>query len=136
MKKIDHDQVLVITSLISILFITFHFASDVLRAHPGNPEGGGSTLVAIPIIVVWLYGTLMLAGRRSGNIIMLIGGVIAAGMPVVHTHWDAGFFTGQLARSAPGDFIFVWTLHVLALTGLFSIIVAVQALVTGGTKAQ
>jgi hypothetical protein len=136
MKKIDPnpDNVLVITSLISILFVTVHFASDVLRARPGNNEAGGSTLVAIPIVVVWLYGTLMLAGRKSGNIIMLIGGVIAAGMPVIHTHWPAGFFTGQLARSAPGDFIFVLTLHILAVTGLFSIIVAVQALMTSRAK--
>jgi hypothetical protein len=134
MKK--SDLVLVITSLISIVFVTFHFASDVLRAHPGNNEGGGSTLVAVPIVVVWLYGTLLLAGRKSGNIIMLIGGVIALGMPIIHVNGPTGFFTGQLARSAPGDFIFVWTLHVLAVTGLFSMVLAVQALVSGTAKSQ
>ena len=132
MKKID--LVLVITSLISIVFVTFHFASDVLRAHPGNPEASGSTLVAVTIIVVWLYGTLMLAGRKSANIIMLIGGLIALGMPIIHVNGSSGFFTGHLARSESGDFIFVWTLHVLAVTGLFSLILAVQALLTSGSQ--
>ena len=134
MKK--NDLILVIMSLISIVFVTIHFASDVLRAHAGNPEGGGSTLVAVPIVVVWLYGTLMLAGRRSGNIIMLIGAVIAFGMPIIHVNGPSGFFTGQLARSTPGDFIFVWTLHVLAVTGLFSFVLAVQALVSGTRKTS
>lgn len=132
MKK--NDLVLVITSLISIVFVTFHFTSDALRAHPGNPEAGGSTLVAVPVIVLWLYGTLMLAGRKSGNIIMLIGGLIALGMPIIHVNGPSGFFTGQLARSTPGDFIFVFALHVLAVTGLFSLVLAVQALVTGPSK--
>ena len=72
----------------------------------------------------------MLAGRKPGNIIMLIGGLIALGMPIIHVNGPSGFFTGQLARSTSGDFIFVWTLHVLAVTGLFSLVLAVQALVT------
>lgn len=132
MKK--NDMVLIITSLISIVFITFHFTSDALRAHPGNPEAGGSTLVAVPVLVVWLYGTLMLAGRKSGNTIMLLGGLIALLMPVFHVNGPSGFFTGQLARSTGGDFIFVWTLHVLAVTGLFSLVLALQALMAKSTS--
>ena len=53
-------------SLLTILLMTLHLTSDAVRAKAGNPEGGGSTLVAVPVLFVWLYGTLMLGDRRSG----------------------------------------------------------------------
>ena len=117
-----------ITSLFSILLMTFHFTSDTLRAHPGSPEAGGSTLLAVPILVLWLYGTLMLAGRRSGYIILLIGSVIAIAMPVLHVMFTAGVFQGQLARGSSGDFIFVWTMQALGVSGLFLLILSLQGL--------
>jgi hypothetical protein len=117
-----------ITSLFSILLMTLHFTSDTLRAHPGSPEAGGSTLVGAPILVLWLYGTLMLAGRRSGHIIMLLGSLIAIAMPVLHVMFSAGLFQGQLARGSSGDFIFVWTLQALGVTGLFLLILSLQGL--------
>jgi hypothetical protein len=70
------NHILVVTSLLSILLMTFHLTQDAVHAKPGNPEAGGSTLVAVPILVIWLYGTLLLAERRSGNIIMLVGSLI------------------------------------------------------------
>lgn len=118
---------LTITSLLSILFMTFHFTSDTLRARVGTPEAGGLTLVAVPILVVWLYGTLVLAERRSGHIIMLVGSLLALGMPVMHVMAAGGVFHGQLAKSN-GDFVFVWTLHALGVTGMFSLILAVRGL--------
>src|SRR5215467_9375868 len=112
-----HDLTLTVTSLLSILLMTFHLTSDTLRAHAGNPEAGGSTLIGVPILVLWLCGTLMLAGKRSGYIVMLIGSLLAIGMPVIHVMFSAGIFHGQLARGNAGDFIFVWTLHALGVTG-------------------
>jgi hypothetical protein len=121
------NLMLVIASLLSILFLTLHLTSDVIRARAGTAEAGGSTIVALPVLVVWLYGTLMLAERRSGRIIMLVGSVIAMGMPVIHTLGPAGFFTGQMARVPPA-FLFVWVLHALGVTGMFSLILSVQGL--------
>jgi hypothetical protein len=40
----------------------FHLADDIIR---GMEKGGVSTLVAVPILVAWLYGTLVLAGDRG-----------------------------------------------------------------------
>lgn len=37
-----HDLMLTITSLLSILFMTFHLTSDTLHAKVGTPEAGGS----------------------------------------------------------------------------------------------
>jgi hypothetical protein len=121
------NLILIIASLLSILLTTLHMTSDTIRARAGSPEAGGSTLVTVPVLVIWLYGTLMLGERRSGHIIMLVGSVLAAGMPVIHVMGPAGFFTGQLARSGPA-FLFVWTLHLMGVTGMFSLILAVQGL--------
>ncbi len=121
------NLILTITSLLSIFLLTFHLAQDAVHAKLGTPEAGGSTLVAVPILVVWLYGTLMLAERRSGHIIMLIGSLIALGMPVLHVKAAAGFFHGQIANR-PDAFWFVWTLHALGVTGMFSLILSAQGL--------
>ncbi len=120
--------ILRITSLLSILFMTFHLSSDAVRARIGSPEAGGSTLVAVPVLVVWLYATLLPGERRSGFIIMLIGSLIALGMPAMHARSADGIFHGDL-RKAGEAFFFIWTLHVLAITGMFSLILAVRALI-------
>ena len=119
--------VLVIASVLSILFMTLHFTGDTIRARAGTLEAGGSTLIAVPILTVWLYGTLLLAERRSGLIIMLVGSLLAIGMPVMHVMFAAGIFNGQLARVAPA-FLFVWTLHAMGLTGILSLILSVRGL--------
>jgi len=64
------NVLLTIASLLSILLLTFHLAGDIVR---GMEKGGLSNLIAVPILVVWLYGTLVLAERRSGYVIILLG---------------------------------------------------------------
>jgi hypothetical protein len=48
----------VITSLLAMLFGSFHLADDIVR---GFEPGKFSTINGILILVVWLYATLMLA---------------------------------------------------------------------------
>jgi hypothetical protein len=122
-----HNLMLTIASLLTILLMTLHLTSDTIHARVGTPEAGGSTLVAVPILAIWLYGTLVLAERRSGLIIMLIGSLLALGMPVAHVMAAEGVFRGQIARSSPA-FLFVWTLHALGVLGMFSLILSVRAL--------
>ena len=121
------NLMLTIASLLSILFMTLHLTSDTIHARVGTPEAGGSTLVAVPVLVVWLYGTLLLAERRSGHVIMLVGSLIALAVPVIHVMGAGGIFRGQIAKSSPA-FLFVWTLHALVVTGLFSLILSVRGL--------
>jgi hypothetical protein len=121
------NLMLTITSLLTILLMTLHLTSDTIHARVGTPEAGGSTMVAVPVLAVWLYGTLVLGERRSGYIIMLVGSLIALGMPVIHVMAAGGIFRGQIARSSPA-FLFVWTLHALGVTGMFSLILSVRAL--------
>ena len=121
------NLMLTIASLLSILFMTFHLTSDTLRARAGTSEAGGSTLVGVPVLALWLYGTLLLGERRSGYIIMLVGSLLGLGMPVIHVMAAAGIFRGQLAKSN-GDFLFVWTLHMLGVISLFSLVLSVRGL--------
>ncbi len=114
-------------SLLSILLMTLHLAADTVRAKIGTPEAGGSTVVALPILAIWLYGTLVLDEKRSGHVIMLIGALLAIMMPVLHVIGPAGPFTGTIMRA--GDpYAFAWTLHAIGVTGIFSLILAVQGL--------
>ena len=69
----------------------------------------------------------MLAERRSGYIIMLVGSLMALGMPVLHT-MGSGSIVGRGAASSSGAFLFVWTLHALGVTGMFSLILSVRGL--------
>src|SRR6266852_1514099 len=48
-----HNSILTIASLLSILLMTLHLTSDTVHARVGTTEAGGSTLVAVPILVVW-----------------------------------------------------------------------------------
>jgi hypothetical protein len=121
------NLMLSITSLLTILLMTLHLTSDTIHARVGTPEAGGSTLVAVPVLVLLLYGTLVLGERRSGYIIMLVGSIIGLGMPIIHVIGAGGIFRGQIARSSPA-FLFVWTLHALGVTGMFSLILSVRAL--------
>src|SRR5947209_18055367 len=76
-----HNVMLTVASLLSILFFTFHLADDIVR---GMEPGKLTNLTAVPIFVVWLYGTLVLAERRSGYIIMLLGSLGGLGILVLH----------------------------------------------------
>ena len=122
-----NNLMLTITSLLSIVFMTFHLTQDTLRARAGTPEAGGSTLVLVPVLAIWLYGTLVLAERRSGFVIMLIGSLFTLGMPVLHVRGAGGIFHVEFAKYS-GAFLFVWTLHALGVTGMFSLILAARGL--------
>jgi predicted membrane channel-forming protein YqfA (hemolysin III family) len=71
------------------------------------------------IMLVLLYGTVELAGRRLGYIIMLLGGIAAAYMPFLH---------GLGPRATRWGFFFVWTLLALGVIGSFAAILSMRAL--------
>ena len=116
------NAMLTIASLLSILFMTFHLADDIIR---GMASGQISNLLGVLILVVWLYGTLVLAERRSGYVILLLGSLLGLVVPVIHMK-GAGV-GGTLAKSS-GAFFFIWTLIALGVTALFSVILSARAL--------
>ena len=118
------NLILTITSLLSILFLTFHLADDIIR---GMASGRVSNLFGVLILVVWLYGTLVLAERRSGHLIILLGSLLGSGIPVIHMLGKGVGVDGNIAKSS-GAFFFVWTLLALGVTSLFSVILSVRGL--------
>jgi hypothetical protein len=116
-----HNITLTVASLLSILFITLHTAGDIVR---GMEPGTLFDLIVVPILVVWLYGTLVLAGKRSGYVIILLASLLGLLVPVIHMK-GAGV-GGAIAKSS-GAFFYIWTLIALGVTALFSVILSVQA---------
>jgi biotin transporter BioY len=114
------NAVLVVASLLSILLLTLHITDDIVRgiskAEPAN--------VALFVLAVFLYATLVLAERRSGHIVIMLVGLFAAGMPVIHMR---GAHYGEIARSA-GGFFFVWTLWALGGLGGLTCILSARGL--------
>ena len=119
------NVLLTIASLLSLLFLTFHLAGDIVY---GFEPGGLSNLVgAVLISVVWLHGILMLSERRSGYIIMLLGGLLSMFVPYVHMKGKGVGVASRIANTS-GHFFFVWTLIAIGVLGLFSAILAARGL--------
>jgi len=118
-----HNVTLTITSLLSILFMTFHLSDDIVR---GIEPGGVKNVTGVLMMVVWMYGTLVLAERRSGYIIILLGSVLGSGVPVVHMI-GSGLVGGRIANST-GIFFWVWTLIALQVTAIFSLVLSARGL--------
>src|SRR5262249_31105545 len=118
-----HNVTLTITSLLSVLLFTFHWVDEIAR---GMESGGTSGLGGVLILVVWLCGTLVLAERRSGYIIMLLGSILGLGVLILHMS-GAGLVGGRIAHSS-GIFFWVWTLLTLGVTSTFSGILSARGL--------
>lgn len=119
-----HNVMLTITSLLSILFLTFHLSDEIAR---GMERGGLNMLIPVLILAGWLYGTLVLSGRRSGYIIMLLVSIFGAGVPIFHMT-GAGLAGGRVAPNSSGAFFWVWQNFALCVVSAFSFILAVRAL--------
>ena len=120
LARMKQNAVLVVASLLSILLLTLHITDDIVRgiskAEPAH--------VALFVLAVFLYATLVLAGRPSGYIIMLLVGLFAAAMPVIHMR---GAHYPEIAKSA-GGFFFVWTLWALGGLGGLTFILSSRGL--------
>ena len=120
------STMLTIASLLSIVLLIFHMTDDILR-EGGMAVQGTSNLTVVVVLGLWLYGILAFAGRKSGYIVALVGSLIAVGMPVLHLALAKRVIENELAR-ARGDYLFVWTLLAVGVSGLFSFIVSVRCL--------
>jgi len=115
----NRNVLLTITSLLSIVLLTFHLSEDIVR---GFERGGPRNIIGVLLMVVWLFGTLVLAGHRSGYIIILVFSILGAGVPVIHMT-GAGLVGGRIANSSRMLF-WVWSLLTVQVTAIFSIILS------------
>jgi hypothetical protein len=117
-----HKRLLVSTSLLSVLLLSFHLAQDALHARAGTVEAGPGNLTAILILTVLLSGPALLAERRSGRVIMLLLALFAMGMPVLH------FMGARDWSKRSAALFFVWCLLAVGVNGLVSLMLWVSEL--------
>jgi membrane-bound ClpP family serine protease len=111
---------LTVTSLLAILLLSLHIAEDIVL---GFAPGGLVNLFGIAVLVVYLCGALLLSDRRSGLVIVLVGSLLAAAMPVLHM-----MGAGVGVKRSAGAFFFIWALYALGVSGTFGFILSVRAL--------
>ena len=121
-----HNSALTVVSLLSIILLSLHMTDDIVY---GSDSPAITSIVIVAILVIWLFGVLVLAGRRSGYVIMLLGSLAGIVVFSVHASRSGGLGAGTLAASS-GAFFFVWTLLALAVTSIFSAILAALGLWT------
>ncbi len=120
-----NSNMLTVSSLLSILLLTFHLADDIVR---GFEPGGLANLVMVVIItVVWLCGVLILTERRSGYIIMFLLSLFSLAVPLVHMRGKGAGVNSSVGHTS-GHFFFVWTLIAIGVLGVFSMILAARGL--------
>lgn len=120
MLAMKENTILVVTCLLSLFLLTLHITDDIVR----GISKAESSNIALVVFVIFLYGTLLLVGRRSGYAIMLLVGLFAAAMPVIHMR---GIHYPEIAKSA-GGFFFVWTLWALGGLGGLTFILSARGL--------
>jgi hypothetical protein len=114
---------LTIASLLSILFFSLHWADEVAR---GLERGTMSAVGGLLILAVWLSAVLVFADRRWGLVLILLGAILASGVPVLHMQ-GAGLVGGRMAN-AGGKFFWVWTNIALGVCGMLSLVLSVREL--------
>jgi hypothetical protein len=125
-SHMKQTAILTTASLLTILLMTIHLTGDILfRMAPA----GLVNLLAVFIFVVQLYGTLVLAGRRAGYIIIFFGSALGLLVSVIHMKGTRGVLGGDIGTSGQA-FLFVWTLLALGVTATFSIILSASALLS------
>ncbi len=127
-----NNVTLTITSLLTILFVTFHLSDEITRVM----ERGGLNM-AIPVLVLagWTYAALMLSGRRSGYIILLLGAIIGTGIPILHMSGPTGLVSSRIANSRAA-FFWVWQNFTLGVISACSIILAVRGLLSTRKRSE
>jgi hypothetical protein len=113
---------LTVASLLSIVLLPLHVGGDI--AFGLDRGGSGLVFILLPFLLVVACGTLLLAERRSGHVIMFLGGLAALGMPIIHRN---NGFTPAVAKS-PGGIFFIWTLMALGVTGGLVMILSARGL--------
>lgn len=117
-------RALTVLSLASVVLLALHISQDIVF---GFDPAGLNHLVGVGILLVITCGAALVPERRTGQVIMLLGGVMAAGM--LPLHMRNGYKPEFLDR--PGALLFTFTLYLLGVMGLYTIILAIRILKQG-----
>jgi hypothetical protein len=120
-----HRATLTVMSLFSILLFSLHWADEVARGlEPGTVSAAGGLL----ILAVWLSAALVFPERRWGLVIILLGSLLASGVPVLHMQ-GRGLVLGRYGyTNSTAMFFWVWTNIALGASGMVSLVLSVREL--------
>ncbi len=108
--------------------MTLHLADDARISNGGMGARGPANIATVLVLLVWLIGTLLLAERKSGQVIMLLRALLGFAMPVIHRAGTGGIVGASMAGTTRA-FYFVWvTLLVGVISSGFAGILAARAL--------
>ena len=126
------DRRLLTASVLSILLFTLHWADEISRGiEPGTINAVGG----FAILAVWLWATLVFSARRWGMVLVLVGAVFAAGVPILHMTGH-GYVGGRIQPNSPGAFFWVWTNLALGACGWVSLALSIGALVNWRKRVE
>ena len=128
-----HRVTLTIMSLLSILLFSLHWADEVARGlEPGTVSAAGGLV----ILAVWLSATLVFPERRWGLVIILLGSILASGVPVLHMQ-GRGLVLGRYGTTnANAMFFWVWTNIALGVSGMLSLVLSVRELWSSRARSR
>lgn len=116
------DNIAIAMALAIVILMISHLSHDVIYGYePANLK----ILVAVPILALWLYAAVALAGRRSGYILLIIGSYLAAIVPIVHM---SGRGVRDEVVQSGGGFFFIWGLIALATIAAVSFLLSIHGL--------
>src|SRR5262249_31493608 len=101
-----------------------HWSDEISRGiEPGTVNAAGG----VAILFVWLYATLVHIHRRSGLALVLLGALMASGVPILHMT-GAGLVGKRITVGSPGAVFWVWTNVALGAAGMISLALSLHAL--------
>jgi hypothetical protein len=119
MKRRD---ILSALSIITLILLAMHIADDYVH---GIDKKVLDQPYGVLIFVVWGIALVFLRDNVVGRAVLLLGGLAGVAMPIIHMK---GRFPADFAQSN-GAFRFVWTLYIIGMTGMLTMLLAAEELV-------
>lgn len=120
----ERTKAMALASVLGVVCVTVHLAEDIAR---GLEPGGVTNLVAVPLMVLWLYGSVVLPGRVWGYLITLLGSLFGGAAPLVHFLAAGGVLAGGRIGT-PGAVGFVATLLASGVASLLAAVLSAEGL--------
>ena len=113
----NNHALLPVCSIATVILLTFHLADDVVLGKDVLDIGRLS--IYLPINAAWACGALLLARRRLGCVILILGALLGLVVVAIHASGPQGIH---------GTFWHVWLLVAIGSTSLFSLLLATISL--------
>lgn len=130
----NNDRMLTLAAFLTSILCSLHFTDDIAR---GLERDGARNLIMVLILTFWLWVTLVLERPRWRYVMLFMGSLLAAAMPVLHLRTFGGEFI-----ASGGGFFSIWLLIALGTLGTFSAILAARELwesrgkITGDSESR